>query len=238
MKNNEEVSKEDRMMALQLYLQPYWCKPSKEIRKFIDDNFKQGLKSCVIYGNREELNQVAVALLLKWGYQDWVNYYSEALLQNAFNISESQLSDQSAKVAIIYNPYGTQRNSFLEEALAHNFSYRDICGLTTVILSEFNIPHVDDVVAKCSCPVLEVSKDAKKRIVKQVEVKAEPTQKVQPSSEDELGPVSSVRVETRGKQKGNLRVGFKADSIIKYTKAWYKDRFCVGETAPSNVDWM
>lgn len=229
---------EERKKILFSYLHPYWAKPSERIRKFVDDSFKDGLKSCIIKGNRQQLQEVAVVLLLKWGHLYWTNYTSETLLMNAFTFADgdAELSDSRTDVVFIYHPIGLQRNSYTEEAISHNYTMRDLRKLKTVVLSEEPIESVCDVVRKTGGCVFDLGLTITKahKTTKKVENNKDLAEDTG-SDDTDYGNVSEVNIEKRGVNKGKLKVCFKGGAIVKYLPAFFESRIKVGQPLPSDI---
>lgn len=228
----------ERAKVLYSYLYPYWAKPSAEVRKFVSSNFPKGVMSCMIKGDRKSLREIAVTLLTMWGYVEWTNYTSETLLKNAFSFQEKgiELSDTNSRFVIIYHPNGTQKNSYVEEAISHNFTYRDISNLPTVVLSECDLPYVESVVKSSGKAVLQYGKSSKSKarhVEKTEEIESDPV-----GAEEDLGNVGEVRVETRGPNKGKLKVVFKGGAVIKYTSPYNSDKIKVGKPFPAGVSFI
>lgn len=233
---------EERKKILFSYLYPYWARPSEKIRSFVNDSFKDGLKSCIIKGNRQQLQEVAVVLLLKWGHLYWTNYTSETLLQNAFTFADNgaDLSDQRNDVVFIYHPIGIQRNSYTEEAISHNYTMRDLRKLKTVILSEEPIEAVCDVVRKTGGSVFDLGVPRLKSTPKSIQKpKAEAVINAEPicdsDDSDGYGNVSEVHLEKRGVNKGKLKVCFKGGAIVRYLPAFFESRIKVGQPLPPDI---
>lgn len=221
---------ESRAKILYNYLKPYWAKPSKKTRDFIDDNFKDGLKSCMIKGTREQLHEAAVVLLLKWGNLYWTNYTTETLLRNAMCFTEKdvQMSDLDTDVVIIYHPKGIQSNSYIEEALRHNFTVRSLSRLTTIVLSEESLPRVEEVVSDSNYKVLSLADTPIK-----VSTRTKKAVKVSETEEDELGNVSEILEE---KKTGRIKVCFKRGTKFGYLPSFMRDRIKVGKPLPEGVE--
>lgn len=224
------IEGETRTKILYNYLKPYWAKPSKKTRDFIDENFKDGIRSCLIKGTREQLYEAAVVLLLKWGNLYWTNYTTETLLRNAMCFTEKdvQMSDLDTDVVIIYHPKGIQSNSYIEEALRHNFTVRSLSRLVTIILSEESLPRVEEVVSESNCKVLSLSPTTERALGRVKKIN-----KTQESSDDELGNVSEI---LEDKKNGRIKVFFKRGTKFGYLPLFMRDKVKVGKPIPGGVE--